>query len=134
MSMASGFCRWNTPSQLLDADTAECRIRAVEQAFDFRFVVLHRLDELPDVDTLSDTQCPNSRSENRCGLAFAVAGIDVNISFSIRQIYEIPTFQIPLCVQMRSESVSKIYESSSFDTSSPTSLYKVKSFSIGTNA
>lgn len=111
MSMASGFCRWNTPSQLLDADTAECRIRAVEQAFDFRFVVLHRLDELPDVDTLSDTQCPNSRSENRCGLAFAVAGIDVNISFfhtaNIRNPYFSDTLVRANALRKRVENIRK---------------------------
>lgn len=69
--------------QLFDTDTTECRVRAVEQPFDLRFIVFHRFDELPDIDALPGAQRPQGQSECRRGLAFAVTGVNVYIAFSL---------------------------------------------------
>ena len=70
-------------SQLLDTDRAECRIRAIEQPFDLRLIVLHRFDELPDIDALSGAQGTHGQTERRCGLAFPVAGVDMYIPVAL---------------------------------------------------
>ena len=63
-----------SPTQLFD-------LHLVEELPDFRFVVSHRLDELSDVNAFAGAQNSHGQSERGRRLAFAVSGIDVNISF-----------------------------------------------------
>lgn len=63
-----------SPTQLFD-------LHLVEELPDFRFVVSHRLDELSDVNAFAGAQSSHGQSERGRRLAFAVSGIDVNISF-----------------------------------------------------
>ena len=67
-------------AELLDPDLPESCSGAAEELLDPRLVVLHRFDELSDIDLFPGAQRPYGQPERRRCLAFPVARIDVDVS------------------------------------------------------